>query len=129
MAGSFLARIPNNLDSIICISQQIDHKHYLFHRPPFQLVTHSVTPFIARYKFIRMCVDYLTTTIFSQGCKNPDCNKVQVVPGPDCLKKPENGPRTSCRNYQVRHGASNRVRGKCPTHRVVPTSVETVGTE
>lgn len=59
-----------------------------------------------------MCVDYKIITVFSQGCNNPDCNKIELIPGPDCPHKPAIGSRNTCCNYEIRHGASNRVKVK-----------------
>lgn len=65
-----------------------------------------------------MCVDYCTIYIYSDGCINPDCNRVQISPGPDCPEKPKTGERSKCPKYELRHGASSRIKGKCPKHRV-----------
>lgn len=64
-----------------------------------------------------MCVEYQTTTIFNSGCQNPQCNLVQHSPGMECDQKPLNENIRQCPNYELRVGAPNRVRGKCPAHR------------
>lgn len=43
--------------------------------------------------------------------------------GPDCPYKPADGRRNTCPNYEVRHGASIRVKGKCPKHQQVQTTL------
>jgi hypothetical protein len=64
-----------------------------------------------------MCVEYETTTIYSDGCQNPKCNKVNYTPGNACPEKPINGKIRECPKYELRTGASNRVKGKCAIHR------------
>ncbi|KAB8252843.1 hypothetical protein BDV35DRAFT_334980 [Aspergillus flavus] len=64
-----------------------------------------------------MCVDYQAITIHSEGCRNSECNKAELIPGPDCPEKPATGPRNACPKYEVRHSGSSRVKGKCPKHR------------
>jgi hypothetical protein len=64
-----------------------------------------------------MCVEYETTTVYSNGCQNPQCNSVKYTPGNECAQKPSNGRIRECPNYELRTGASNRVKGRCPMHR------------
>ncbi|KAB8272216.1 hypothetical protein BDV30DRAFT_133589 [Aspergillus minisclerotigenes] len=66
-----------------------------------------------------MCVDFQAITIHSEGCRNSECNKAELIPGPDCPEKPATGPRNACPKYEVRHSGSSRVKGKCPKHRYV----------
>ena len=64
-----------------------------------------------------MCVEYKATTIYSSGCQNPQCNKDSYTAGPECAQKPSNGNIRECPNYELRTRASNRVKGRCETHR------------
>ncbi|KAJ5946404.1 hypothetical protein N7454_003243 [Penicillium verhagenii] len=74
-------------------------------------------------KIEEMCTDYETITIYSGGCINPTCNTENTVRGPDCPKKPSNGPRTTCKDYVKKYGPSKKVKGKCPNHRDCATVI------
>lgn len=62
-----------------------------------------------------MCTDFRTRTEYS-GC-TLHCARVETLKGPTCEKKPAGIERCCCPYYKMVPSGSEKVKGKCPTHR------------